>query len=41
IKGLTHLQELYIFENPLTKETRNFLKELEKEKKLLLYLDSY
>ncbi len=37
---LTHLQELYSFGNPLTKETIDYLKELEKEKKLILYLES-
>ena len=40
IKRLTNLQKIHIQANPLTKETINYLKQLEKKKKLVLYLDS-
>ena len=40
LRKLTLLQEIYIFDNPLTKNTRSFLKELKKERGFTIYLNS-
>ena len=40
LKNLSLLQEIHIFHNPLNKRTRDFLKGLERDKEVILHLDS-